>query len=53
MIVVEFNFKTFEKVSRKYVFLFEPIYELNPIKNKKIMEKFKYAKNLKYNNNSL
>lgn len=35
------------RVSKKYIFLFEPIYELNPKKNRKRMEKFNYIKNLK------
>ncbi len=36
----------FLNISNKYVFLFEPIYELNPKKNKIRMDKYRYAKNL-------
>jgi uncharacterized protein YbaR (Trm112 family) len=34
------------RISNKYVFLFEPIYELNPKKNRIRMNKFGYVKNL-------
>ncbi len=36
----------FLKISNKYVILFEPIYELNPKKNQKRMDKYGYVKNL-------
>ena len=36
----------FLNISNKYVILFEPIYELNPKKNKIRMDKYKYVKNL-------
>ena len=34
------------RISNKYVFLFEPIYELNPKKNQLRMKKFNYVRNL-------
>jgi ubiquinone/menaquinone biosynthesis C-methylase UbiE len=34
------------RISNKYVFLFEPIYELNPKKNQSRMKKFNYVRNL-------
>jgi ubiquinone/menaquinone biosynthesis C-methylase UbiE len=34
------------RIAKKYVFLFEPIYELNCKKNQKRMDKFGYVKNL-------